>query len=65
MGYKHKFLLSNNNATTEIATCADQMTADYLASFYRGVYGKNKDGLEVTHKLGKKETIVANATIGN
>ena len=68
MKYKHKFYIVNkliSNETKEIASCSDEMTANYLADHFRNVYENNFNGLEIVYKHGRKEKVIVNATYGN
>lgn len=52
MKYKYKFYLTNKeeNICTEIATCTDEMTANFLSDYYRKVYTDKKFIVECKFK---------------
>lgn len=63
MGYKHKFYLierNNGDKTTELSTCVDMMTADFLADYYIDLYDKPSNGFEVVYKHGKTQKTIVN-----
>ncbi|UDM72775.1 hypothetical protein [Vagococcus fluvialis] len=68
MRYKHKFYIVNklmNDEINELATCSCEMTANYLADYFRSVYTENCNGIEIVYKYGRKETVIVGATYGN
>ena len=56
MKYKHKFYLINkeDDTKTELATCSDTMTANFLSDHFRGVYRDDKFEVEYRHKQEKR-----------
>lgn len=61
MSFKHKFFLLDTvtNKKIELATCVDEMTANFLSDHFRSVYEKRND-LEVIVQFGTKKTIIKN-----
>ena len=67
MKYKHKFYLVNKlmkDETIELATCAGEMTANFLADHFRNVYEGNANGLEVWYHYNKNKKMIVAARYG-
>lgn len=58
--FKHKFILvDSSEVETEIATCLDEMTTNFLSDHFRSVYEGNKNGLRVIHRFKGQENLIA------
>lgn len=58
--YKHKFsLVDGKGNQTEVATCSDEMTANFLADYYREVYQGNTQGLQVVYRFKSNDRLIA------